>query len=103
LQKFLLKKLCLLITVGTADYSLDWGTWSIGLAEGFSNEFVLLVSVANRTRFVTLYFLEIVVFPKIFESFRVGDFVFQGKFVDLPIILDLIFDDRLRVVVPARY
>jgi hypothetical protein len=101
LQKSLFENLCLLISIGTTDYSLDRGTWSIGLTEGFSYEFIFLVPVADRTRFVTLYLLEIVVFSKIFESLRVGDFVFKGKFIDLSIVLGLIFNDRLRVVVPA--
>ena len=76
LQKFLFEKLCLLITVSTANYSLDRGTWPVGLSERFGCEFVLYVPVADWTRFVTLYFLEIVIFPEIFESLCIRDFVF---------------------------
>ena len=66
----------MLITESTANYSLDRGAWSVRLSEGFSCEFVLFVPVADWTRFVTLYFLKIVIFPEIFESLCVSDFVF---------------------------
>jgi hypothetical protein len=76
MEKTGVEKLCLLITVSTANYSLDRGTWPVGLSERFRCEFVRYVPGADRTRFVTLYFLEIVIFPKIFESLCVRDFVF---------------------------
>ncbi len=101
MQKFFFEKLCLLITVGTADYSLDRGAWPVGLSERFGSEFVLYVPVANWTRFVTLNFLEIVIFPEVFETLSVRDFVLQGKFIDLAIVLLLIFNYCLCMIVPA--
>ena len=103
MKQFFLKKLCFFFTVGTADDSLDRSAWSVWLSKGFSNKLFLFVSIADRASFISFYFFVVVVLPELFESLSVGDFIFQGKFVHFAIVLDLIFHNCLRMIVPTRY